>query len=149
MIPDMITTSLVMHLLKFTLFDKKWLVQTNCCPINFGRTFASSQNTSTPLKSVSPVILAHRLTLKPHFTCFKKGKVHSHSDTAALSETTLELFQIRESVKQPTNSANKIYSGAGGSMAGLWMGKGEGVWLDCGLGASNPRPGTKAAPGWD
>ena len=109
--------------------------------INSSRAFALSQYTSPPPseKCVACHPGSQPLTLKPHFTCFKKGKVHSsHSDTSAQSETTLQQFQIRESVKQPTNwrgSANKIYLKAvGRSMAGLWMGKGGGLavlWSGC------------------
>ena len=125
--------------------------------INSGRAFALSQYTSPPRALLWKVCRLSSWLTSAHsettLHLFQKGKVHSsHSDTSAQSETTLQQFQIRESVKQPTNwrgSANKIFLKA---VEGPWQvcewGR-EGVWLYCGLGASNPRPGTKLAPGWD
>ena len=106
--------------------------------INFSWAFALSRYTGrSPLKSVSPVILARRLTLKPHFTCFKKGKVLSFwhqvwNDTRAVSktrkcQTANKLEWVTWVSKQHIRGPWQVYE---------W-GR-EGVWVYCGLDASNP-----------
>ena len=87
------------------------------------------------------------LTLKPHFTCFKKGKVHSHLTPPRCLKRHSSSFKYEKvSNSQPTQQTRYIQELEGPWQVYEWGREGIVVWVQVipGQGRSQPRAGTRS-----